>query len=144
MKNSWHFKLLFFLVLGSCINGEQTYKVDYTDLLNGGNSKVWELAQEGAVNPSVGKQNWADVVFVFDESGKVLVGSLEDLAQHKFDAGVYQYKAQKQELQMQINGETLLFGLSIDNHEGLWLKTKKGKNINKFLHLVPLTEPQTP
>jgi hypothetical protein len=144
MKNSWHFKLLFFLVLGSCINGEQTYQVDYTDLLNGGNSKVWELAQEDVVNSSVGKQSWAEVVFVFYESGKVLVGSLEDLAKHKFDAGVYQYKAQKQELQMQINGETLLFGLSIDNHDGLWLKTKKGKNISKFLHLVPLSEPQTP
>ena len=89
-------------------------------------------------------QSWAEVVFVFYESGKVLVGSLEDLAKHKFDAGVYQYKAQKQELQMQINGETLLFRLSIDDHEGLWLKTKKGKNISKFLHLVPLTEPQTP
>jgi hypothetical protein len=143
MKNSWHFKLLLFLVLGSCINGEQTYKVDYTNLLNGGNSKVWELAQEDVVNSSVGKQSWAGVVFVFYESGKVLVGSIEDLAKHKFDAGSYQYKAQKQELQMQINGETLLFGLSIDDQEGLLLKTKKGKNISEYLHLVPLTEPKS-
>jgi len=74
MKNSWHFKLLLFLVLGSCINGEQTYKVDYTNLLNGGNSKVWELAQEDVLNLSVGKQSWAEVVFVFYESGEVLVG----------------------------------------------------------------------
>jgi len=44
---------------------------------------------------------------------------------------------------MQINGETLLFGLSIDDQEGLWLKTKKGKNISEYLHLVPLTEPKS-
>jgi len=44
MKSSWFFSVLLLFLLGACINGEQTFRADYTHLLSSGNSKVWMLS----------------------------------------------------------------------------------------------------
>ena len=93
MKSNWHFSALLLLLLFGCVNGEQTYKVDYTNLLCGGNSKVWELdLTKAAENERPKLFKWGQGVFVFYFSGKVEIGSLQDFATMTSDTGSKPFK----------------------------------------------------
>ncbi|MEN9702079.1 MAG: hypothetical protein RIR55_1421 [Bacteroidota bacterium] len=142
MKSSWFFSAVALFILASCINGEQTYKVDYTDYLTAGASKVWEL-DNSKPSQSAQQENfhWGQFLFVFYSSGKLAVGSLSDFSNKKFDIGSFQYEAETQTLKLQVKKESWQFQLQQDGKGGLWLKKIKGSNMSKILHLVSFREP---
>lgn len=142
MKSSWHFSILLLIILYGCVNGEQTYKVDYTNLLCGGNSKVWELDLSKTTEfNSTDRYKWGQGLFVFYLSGKVLIGSLNDMNKQSFEYGDYHFDAANQRLSMKVNHETLEYSLSLDENGGIWLKKISGKSLKRFLHILPLREP---
>lgn len=142
MKSSWFFSAALLFILSGCINGEQTYKVDYTDFLTAGESKVWELdhSKPSEVAPQE-NFNWGQFLFVFYRSGKVAVGSISDFSNKKFDAGTFHYEAETQSLTLQVKKEIWQFQLQQDGKGGLWLKKIKGSNMSEMLHLVSFREP---
>lgn len=143
MKNSWHFSAILVVLLSSCINGEQTYQVDYTNILCGGNSKVWELDHsKTSENESPRFYTWGQGVFVFYLSGKVEIGSLKDFATKNSDTGSFTYDQSNQILTIKVEKEIWKFQLSLDRDGALWLKTIQGSGLSKYMHLVPLREPK--
>jgi hypothetical protein len=142
MKSSWFFSVLLLFLLGACINGEQTFRADYTHLLSSGNSKVWMLsASQLHEQDALQKNAWGEVLFVFYITGEVLVGSFGDLDKGTFDKGHFQYDENKQELRIQIKAESWKFKLDVVNEEKLVLQTISGQDLAAYLHLVPLTVP---
>jgi hypothetical protein len=131
MKSSWFFSVLLLFLLGACINGEQTFRADYTHLLSSGNSKVWMLSASQTQEQADLQQN----------TGEVLVGSFGDLDKGTFDKGHFQYDENKQELRIQIKAESWKFKLDVVNEEKLVLQTISGQDLAAYLHLVPLTVP---
>ena len=143
MKNSWHFSAILLFLLSSCINGEQTYQVDYTNLLCGGNSKIWELdLTKTSENESPRFYTWGKGVFVFYFSGKVEIGSLQDFATKTSDTGTFTYNQSNQILTVKVEKEIWKFQMSLDRDGALWLKTIQGTGLSKYMHLVPLREPK--
>lgn len=142
MKSNWHFSILLLLLLTACLNGEHTYEVDYTNMLCGGNSKVWELdLSKTSVNEAPVYYSWGKVLFVFYHSGKVLVGSVNKLSQSTCEKGKFSYSPENHKLTLFVNHEVWEFDLTLDENGGLWLQTIKGKGLSKYLHLLPLREP---
>ncbi|MFM6946265.1 MAG: hypothetical protein ACKOWW_03935 [Flavobacteriales bacterium] len=144
MRNNWLFSILLLIVLGSCINGEQTYRVDYTNILCGGNSKVWELdVTKATENGAQRTYQRGEGLFIFYGGGKVEIGSLKDLSEHTTDKGSYTFNQTTQILTIRIAKEYWKFNLSMDRDGNLWLKTLTGHGLNKYMHLVPLRAPQS-
>ncbi|MBM3917095.1 MAG: hypothetical protein FJ349_05705 [Sphingomonadales bacterium] len=130
------------ILLSACINGEQTYRVDHTFLLSGGNSKVWMLkGTQMNTNSELKNNAWGEVLFVFYLTGEVLVGSFGDLDRGTFDKGRFKYFESKNELLISIANEHWVFELENPSDEGIVLQTKKGKNLASLMHLVPLSLP---
>lgn len=143
MKSNWHFSALLLILLFGCVNGEQTYIVDYTNLLCGGNSKVWELdLTKAAENERPKLFKWGQGVFVFYFSGKVEIGSLQDFATMTSDTGSFTYNQSDQVLTVKVEKEVWKFQMSLDQDGALWLKTIQGTGLSKYMHLVPLREPK--
>ncbi len=143
MKSSWFFKLLSAIVLlSACINGEQTYRADHTFLLSGGNSKVWMLkGTQKHQSSELQKNAWGEVLFVFYQTGEVLVGSFGDLDKGTFDKGRFKYFEDNNELLISIANEHWVFKLENPSEEAVSLQTKKGAHLAAVLHLVPLSLP---
>ena len=143
MKNSWFFKSFLLLFLwSSCINGEQTYRADHTQLLSGGNSKVWMLSGTQQDEQGQKKRNaWGEVLFVFYLTGEVLIGSFGDLDKGTFDKGHFSYQEDKEELTIWINSEKWKFKMNIESEDELVFQTLKGAYLAPFMHLVPLSVP---
>jgi hypothetical protein len=141
MKNSWYFSLLL-LFLTACINGEQTYRADYTHFLSGGNSKVWMLkgTQQNEL-AQLQRNAWGEILFVFYVTGEVLVGSFGDLDKGAYDKGHFTYLEKSEQLSIQIGKEKWTFQVQAIKDDEIVLKTKKGNSLAAYLHLVPLTLP---
>lgn len=143
MKSNWFFNILALLLsLNACINGEQTYRADHTHLLSGGNSKVWMLqGTQQHIEDRIRKNSWGEVLFVFYQTGEVLVGSFGDLEKQTFDKGSFEYLEEKEQLRISIAKEKWVFKLDTHAEDHLVLSTKKGAYLAPYLHLVPLTVP---
>jgi len=142
MKNSWYFSLLL-LFLTSCINGEQTFRADHTHFLSGGNSKVWML--KGTQQQEQGqlqRNTWGEILFVFYVTGEVLVGSFGDLDKGAYDKGHFKFHENKEELTIHIGKEKWTFKVQSLQDEQIVLKTLRGKDLARYLHLVPLSLPR--
>jgi hypothetical protein len=142
MKSSWFFKLALLLLLSACINGEQTYRADYSYLLSGGNSKVWMLkGTHQNIDAPLQRNSWGEVLFVFYLTGEVLVGSFGDLAKGNFDKGHFSYQKNKEELTIHINAEKWKFRLHAVREDKLELQTLSGSYLAPYMQLVPLPIP---
>jgi hypothetical protein len=141
MKNSWYFSLLL-LILTSCINGEQTYRADYTHFLSSGNSKVWMLkGTQQSEQSQLHRNTWGEILFVFYVTGEVLVGSFGDLDKCAYDKGHFTYLEKSEQLSIQIGKEKWVFKVHAIEDDEIVLKTIKGNYLAAYLHLVPLTLP---
>lgn len=143
MKNSCYSKILVLLfLLGSCINGEQTYRANHTHLLSGGNSKVWLLeGTQQHANAVLKSNSWGEVLFIFYLTGEVLVGSFGDFDSGTYDKGHFYYNENKEQLTIKIGTEKWKFKLKVEQEDQLELLTVSGANLARHLHLIPLTLP---
>lgn len=142
MKNNWYFSLLL-LFLTSCINGEQTFRADYTHFLSSGNSKVWMLKGTQQNEKAQLKRNtWGEILFVFYVTGEVLVGSFGDLDKGAYDKGHFKYLEKSEQLTIQIGKEKWAFKVHTLKEDEIVLKTVKGNYLAAYLHLVPLSLPR--
>ena len=87
------------------------------------------------------KNAWGEVLFVFYQTGEVLVGSFGDLDKGTFDKGHFKYFEDNNELLISIANEHWVFKLENPSEEAVVLQTKKGAHLAAVLHLVPLSLP---
>lgn len=142
MIKNFYFSVILILILGACVNGEQTISADYTHLLSGGNSKVWMVSGFSQdLKNSFTQEPWGEYIFVFDINGAVMFGSFYDLHNHSFTSGHFQYGITSQKLSMHLNNIHWIFELESVEQDQLILKKIKGQDLSTYLRLIPLPIP---
>jgi hypothetical protein len=144
MKISLYFNKLYFLVgllLSSCATGVPTEKIDYSYAFCDGNSKVWMLQKVSNGDIVVEENLDLNGEFViFYLSGKVVIGTLSDLAKQKVEIGTYSIDNENGYLTIEFPNEKWDFSFEFIFENRLMLYPTTGSDIVQTLELVPFPE----
>lgn len=131
----------FLLLLTACTNAVDLKSVDYSGLLDDGNSKVWIISEEvvsGTVisEPGIIRKK----MIVFHNSGVVNVIPVSALGDKEPDRGYYFVNSDEKVLNLEFNKETWVLKMVQLTEDSIYCKALPESDIQVNIKLIPFPE----
>ncbi|TNE71411.1 MAG: hypothetical protein EP333_09180 [Bacteroidetes bacterium] len=118
------------LVLFSCTNGISLQSVDYSGLLNDGNSKVWLISRESTADvditePIVSRRR----IMVFHDDGTINVIPLNSIGQTSPMRGTYYMSSEEKQLTIDFKEESWILKADYITEDSIAFKATNASEI---------------
>jgi len=135
-------KLLFLsLILSSCSSQVSLKDVDYNNLLNDHNSKVWLIDKQVVNNIDIANgHDWNKELMIFHETGKVEIIPMKALGKANPKVGNYILISDEKRLEISFPDEEWVMSLTNITEDSIYMKSAKGSDAKFDIQLIPFPE----
>lgn len=119
-----------FLFLFSCTNGISLQSVDYSGLLNDGNSKVWLISRESTTDvditePIVSRRR----IIIFHDDGTINVIPMNSIGQNSPMRGTYYMSSEEKQLTIDFKEESWILKADYITEDSIAFKATNASEI---------------
>lgn len=137
-------KILFLsLILGACTSGVSLQSVNYNNLLNDENSKVWMINQMVVNHVNIANgHDWNKDLMIFHETGRVELIPMKALGKSNPKKGHYYLDSDNKKLEITFPDEEWKMSLTYITEDSIYMKSTKESDVQYGIQLIPFPELQ--